>query len=943
MCGIVALLLADGDSHANQLLFDALTILQHRGQDAAGMATCDQKTKRVHLRKENGLVKEVFQQSHMEELVGNMGVGHCRYPTAGSSSSAEAQPLYTAYPFGLCCAHNGTLTNIEELKVRCQDANRHFNTTSDSELLLNILAEELTQKVPRRTKVTADHVFDAVENVIKTTRGGYSVALMINGVGIVVFRDIHGIRPLVVGSRQSPKGIDYCAASESVALDCIGFKLERDVQPGEAIFVDCRDGTMTSRQCYYKPGEQPKLTTCIFEYVYFARPDSRIEGVCVYETRTAMGVALAQKIQRVCADWKDIDVVIPVPDTSRTSAIETAHTLGRPYREGFQKNRYIARTFIMPGQDVRKKTVRLKLNTVMSEFKGKNVLLVDDSIVRGTTSREIIEMAREAGAKKVFFASAAPPVRFPNLYGIDLPTREELIAYNRSDVEIAKAIGADSLVYQDLSDLVNSVKNFDPTRFSCGFDASVFDGKYVTGDVAEYWDERIAIIRADSHQCLSRKPSFDAIDFNSHEFNALHCHDSDNVEFDLLIEGDPDICDEHPCSKKGDAKRYDARGVSSNKGDVHAAIQNLDKGIFPKAFCKVVPDWEDPKQAIVMHADGAGTKSSLAYMYWKKTGDISVWRGIAQDAIVMNLDDLLCVGVTENILLSSTIGRNKGLVPKEVVAALIQGTQELIDDLKVHGVSIVLTGGETADVGDLVRTVIVDSTVTAKIPRSNIIDNGQIREGDVIVGLASFGKSSYETEYNSGMGSNGLTAARHDVFEKSLAKEFPESFDPAISDDLVYSGATKLEDLVDVGGEFGRVTAGKLVLSPTRTYAPIIQKMFKAGLRSSIHGMIHCSGGGQTKVLHFIESLHVVKDNLFPTPPVFSLIQRNSGTPWDEMYKVFNMGHRLEIYTDRESAASLIDISKSFGVDAQIIGRVEPFQEGKKKVSISSEHGQFEY
>jgi len=356
-----------------------------------------------------------------------------------------------------------------------------------------------------------------------------------------------------------------------------------------------------------------------------------------------------------------------------------------------------------------------------------------------------------------------------------------------------------------------------------------------------------------------------------------------------------------------------------------------------------VADFDDPTQAIVMHADGAGTKSSLAYIYWKKTGDLSVWKGIAQDALVMNLDDVMCVGVTENILMSSTIGRNKGLIAKEVVGAVIQGAQELIDELKMHGVSVVLTGGETADVGDLVRTIIVDSTVTAKIPKANIIDNGQIQAGNVIVGLASFGRATYEAEYNSGIGSNGLTAARHDIFEKGLANEFPESFDPAIPEDLVYSGGTQLDELIETNSNFGKVPAGKLVLSPTRTYAPIVHKIFKDGLRGSIRGMIHCSGGGQTKVLHFIDSLHVVKDKLFATPVVFDLVQRNSGTPWEEMYKVFNMGHRLEIYVDKESAASIIEISQSFGVEAQIIGRVEPFEEGQRKLTIRSEHGEFTY
>lgn len=401
-----------------------------------------------------------------------------------------------------------------------------------------------------------------------------------------------------------------------------------------------------------------------------------------------------------------------------------------------------------------------------------------------------------------------------------------------------------------------------------------------------------------------------------------------------------------PSSAKlaGDAKRYEQRGVSADKGDVHAAIKNMDKGLFPRAFCKVVPDFisRDPTQAIVMHADGAGTKSSLAYIYWKKTGDISVWKGIAQDALVMNLDDLLCVGITDNILLSSTIGRNKNLIPREVVAAVIGGTAALVDELNRHGVGIILTGGETADVGDLVRTIIVDSTVAAQVPRSEVIDNANIRAGDVIVALSSSGRATYEDCYNSGIGSNGLTAARHDTFKNSLAGEYPESFDPMMAKELVYSGKVGLEDPIQIEG-FGTITAGKLLLSPTRTYGPIVQKIFAAGLRPQIHGMVHCSGGAQTKVLHFVDAVHVIKDNLMKTAPVFRLIQENSGTPWEEMYKVFNMGHRLEFYTNQEAAAKIMDISQSFGVSAQVIGRVEALEPGKKRVTIKSEHGTFEY
>lgn len=397
-------------------------------------------------------------------------------------------------------------------------------------------------------------------------------------------------------------------------------------------------------------------------------------------------------------------------------------------------------------------------------------------------------------------------------------------------------------------------------------------------------------------------------------------------------------------ANEGDAKRYDARGVSADKGDVHKAIKNMDKGLFPQAFCKVVPDYisRDESKAIVMHADGAGTKSSLAYMYWKKTGDLSVWRGIAQDALVMNLDDLICVGITDNILLSSTIGRNKNQIPGEVLAAIISGTESLVNELNGYGVGITLTGGETADVGDLVRTIIVDSTVAAQVPRSLVVDNACIRAGDIVVGLASSGQATYETCYNSGIGSNGLTAARHDTFSNTLAAEYPESFDPAMPKDLVYSGKLGLLDEIPIEG-VGNVTAGKLVLSPTRTYAPIVQKILTSGLREHIHGMVHCSGGAQTKVLHFIDGLHVIKDNLLETPPVFRLIQENSDTPWEEMYKVFNMGHRLEFYADQAAVDKIIEISKSFGVQAQVVGRVEQLEPGKKRVTIKSQYGEFQY
>ena len=385
------------------------------------------------------------------------------------------------------------------------------------------------------------------------------------------------------------------------------------------------------------------------------------------------------------------------------------------------------------------------------------------------------------------------------------------------------------------------------------------------------------------------------------------------------------------------ASRYEGRGVSSSKEEVHAAIQNLDKGIFPNAFCKVIPDilGNDENYCNIMHADGAGTKSALAYMYWKETGDVSVWEGIAQDAIVMNTDDLLCVGVTDNILLSSTIGRNKHLIPGEVVAALINGTERFLEKMRKWGVEIHLTGGETADVGDLVRTVIVDSTVTARIPRSEIIEN-RIRPGDVIVGLASFGQATYEESYNGGMGSNGLTSARHDVFEHRLAKAFPESYDPHTPKNLVYTGNLKLTGPSPIPG----VDVGKLVLSPTRTYAPVIKEVFKE-YKKQIHGMIHCSGGAQTKVLHFIENLHVIKDNLFAVPPLFEMIQKQSGTPWQEMYQVFNMGHRMELYVPEEIAPALIAIAESFDVEARVVGRVEKSQE--KKLTIVSPQGTFVY
>ncbi|MGB0255385.1 MAG: AIR synthase related protein [Flavobacteriaceae bacterium] len=386
-------------------------------------------------------------------------------------------------------------------------------------------------------------------------------------------------------------------------------------------------------------------------------------------------------------------------------------------------------------------------------------------------------------------------------------------------------------------------------------------------------------------------------------------------------------------------ERYQMRGVSADKEDVHAAIKHIDKGLFPKAFCKIVPDYltHDEDYCLVMHADGAGTKSSLAYMYWKKTGDLSVWKGIAQDALIMNLDDLLCVGAVDDILISSTIGRNKNLIPGEVIKSLIEGTQELVDELNTHGMKLTLTGGETADVGDLVRTIIVDSTVTARLKRDAVIDNANIQPGDVIVGFSSYGQATYENEYNGGMGSNGLTSARHDVFHNSLASEFPESFDPLVPKDLVYAGSKKLLDAIDGVP----LDAGKLVLSPTRTYAPVMKAILSQLGSAAIHGAVHCSGGAQTKVLHFVDNVHVIKNNLFPIPPLFEMIQAESKTDWREMYKVFNMGHRLELYVAPEHAKQVIAAANAFEIDAQIVGRVEAHS--TKKLTLTTPNGTFEY
>lgn len=473
MCGIIGIV---GRGPVNQSLYDGLTVLQHRGQDAAGIVTCDQG--KLYLRKDNGLVRDVFRTRHMTRLRGNMGIGHVRYPTAGTSSSAEAQPFYVNSPFGITLGHNGNLTNAEELgkELFLQDR-RHINTQSDSEILLNVFAQELLKQ--DKLRLQPDDVFAAVAGVHRRARGAYAVVAMITDYGIVAFRDPYGIRPVVFGRRETAQGPEYMVASESVALNALGFELLRDLEPGEALYVEA-DGTAHTRQC----AEHAVYSPCIFEYVYFARPDSVIDNVFVHKARMRMGKKLAEKILREWPDH-DIDVVIPIPDTSRTAALELAHELGVKYREGFIKNRYIGRTFIMPGQQMRKKSVRQKLNAIDLEFIDKNVLLVDDSIVRGTTSEEIVQMARDAGARKVYFASASPPIRYPNVYGIDMPAASELIAHGRSEEEVCRAIGADRLIYQDLDDLVDAVRQGNPriTRFDC----SVFTGEYVTQVSAEYF------------------------------------------------------------------------------------------------------------------------------------------------------------------------------------------------------------------------------------------------------------------------------------------------------------------------------------------------------------------------------------------------------------------------------------------------------------------------
>ncbi|KAL7489908.1 hypothetical protein ACHAW6_015659 [Cyclotella cf. meneghiniana] len=510
MCGIIGLLLADENAQVNQSIFDGLTVLQHRGQDAAGIVTSERG--RLHLRKDNGLVKDVFQTHHMIDLRGNVGLGHVRYPTAGSSSCAEAQPLYTNFPHGICVVHNGNLTNADELTDLCRNQlKRHVNTDSDSELLLNIFADSLLKEMSKNTNGTIDkveNIFSALQTVMKSCKGGYAGMYLINGIALVGFRDPNGIRPIVFGTRKSKtissengaEATDYVFASESVAIDTLGFNLIRDLGPSEAIVITM-DGKVHTRFCL--PADQIVHAPCIFEYVYFARPDSIMDGISVYESRLKMGEKLAYQIIDQYPDH-DIDVVIPIPDTSRTSALQAAYILGRPYREGFIKNRYIARTFIMPGQETRKKSVRLKLNTIKSEFAGRNVLLVDDSVVRGTTATEIIQMARDAGANKVYLTSAAPPIRYPNIYGIDIPTRTELVAYKRNEDQIAKILGCDWIIFQRLTDLEDSVREageLDGEIHPQEYETSCFSGKYVTGEnINDSYFSKLHDLRNDTAQ-----------------------------------------------------------------------------------------------------------------------------------------------------------------------------------------------------------------------------------------------------------------------------------------------------------------------------------------------------------------------------------------------------------------------------------------------------------
>jgi len=484
MCGIVGIV---GQGNVNQLIYDGLTVLQHRGQDAAGMMTCEGG--HFYLRKSNGLVRDVFHTRHMHRLQGNMGIGHARYPTAGCASSAEAQPFYVNSPYGIALAHNGNLTNAEQLKDEIfREDLRHINTSSDSEILLNVFAHELQRQ--GKLTIDQDDIFEAIAGVHRRCKGGYASVAMIPNYGVVGFRDPFGIRPMVFGKRETPEGVEYIIASESVAVDALGFEMIRDIAPGEAVYINLK-GEIHTKQC----AENPQYAPCIFEHVYFARPDSIIDGISVYKARLRMGDYLADKILRVFPKH-DIDVVIPIPDTSRTTALQLANRMGVKYREGFIKNRYIGRTFIMPGQSQRAKSVRQKLNAIDLEFRGKNVLLVDDSIVRGTTSKQIIQMAREAGASKVYFASAAPPVRYANVYGIDMPSVQELIGYNRDDQQIAEEIGADWLVYQDLEDLIKAVQR--GNKMVQNFDTSCFNGEYVTGDITPEYLQALENRRNDS-------------------------------------------------------------------------------------------------------------------------------------------------------------------------------------------------------------------------------------------------------------------------------------------------------------------------------------------------------------------------------------------------------------------------------------------------------------
>lgn len=497
MCGIIGIVARE---RVNQSLYDGLTVLQHRGQDAAGIITCDGQ--RLYLRKDNGLVRDVFHTRHMLGLLGNMGIGHVRYPTAGCESSAEAQPFYVNSPFGISLAHNGNLTNTDQLKQELfRDDLRHINTNSDSEILLNVFAHELARQGTLR--ISESHIFDAIAGVHRRCKGAYAAVTMVIGYGIVAFRDPYGIRPLVFGKRDTEMGPEYMVASESIALDVLGYELIRDVAPGEAVYISL-DGELFTRQC----AVAPQYASCIFEYVYLARPDSIIDDVSVHKARLRMGEKLAAKIEREWPDH-DIDVVIPIPDTSRTSALQLANTLGVKYREGFIKNRYIGRTFIMPGQQQRKKSVRQKLNAIDLEFRDRNVLLVDDSIVRGTTSRQIIQMARDAGAAKVYFASAAPPVRYPNVYGIDMPSVDELVAHDRTEAEICTEIGADRLIFQDLNDLISAVRkgNDKLTKFDC----AVFTGEYVTGDVNRDYLDQIQNQRSDNAKQERRDAESDEV------------------------------------------------------------------------------------------------------------------------------------------------------------------------------------------------------------------------------------------------------------------------------------------------------------------------------------------------------------------------------------------------------------------------------------------------